>query len=733
MQLIRGSWAGLIGLCAAALISLVSVGCNDGGAAPPSLTGGAGGGGGQAGAGGGGGQAGAGLTVTPVTVSAATTARTTRTTSWSVNYWMWSPTYGDALPGTEAQVAALTPTYLRVGGYNNDANTPDTFDNGQLDTMVTYARAIGAEPILQVPHLAADSTGTQATAANAAAMVQYANLTKGYAIKYFSVGNEPDLYDSSGLPSNSAMPAIPGYTPTQYCASVTSYVTAMKAVDPTIKIVGPDLAYKYQAGGDLSSDWLTPILQMCGDQFDVISIHRYPFEAAMATLPAAAGDPVTFRQVMTSVLGILQTTGQGAKPLALTEMNIAYDSTGCVLEASPGTVGSALWMADILGSAIELNLWTSAVWDISDSDDWSLGLIGLPPGHVARPSYYAYALYAAHVGPTVLPSPSGLPAGVSAYASRNSADSATELIIVNWNEAPVALQVQVTGLATAPAAPTYRLPGVSMAAVEIQDSGNSTAWLYGEDERRAAVGPQSIAQGTAPASGVDGGAGAAPAGRTVGDNCPAADAGVVCSSSAPSTPVITTGGAMHTAAPLLTFGGNAWGSYTYAAAGQTAPTAALSNDGNGIQISGGFVSPVTAGANYEGVGLYYNNSGCLDVTAYTGIQFDFSGTLGGCAIQLGASYSGDASESGNPMRGACAGTSSTCYGPSYDVTTEALAVTSSSPTIKVPFNLLSGGMPISTLDPRSIITVQWQLSGPLGGSDGGACSANFTVENVKFY
>jgi hypothetical protein len=729
MQAVRRSGTALAGLVLAAAIS---IGCNDGGATPPNLDGGPGGNGGSAGAAGS-----APVTVTPVTIQAATATRAARTTTWSVNYWTWTPDFGNDLPGTEPLVAAITPTYLRVGGYNNDANTPDTFDNAQLDAMVTYARAIGAEPILQVPHLAADSTGTPATAANAAAMVQYANVTKGYGIKYFSIGNEPDLYDASGLPADSTMPAIPGYTTDQYCASVTAYVTAMKAVDPTIKIVGPDLAYKYQAGGG-SNDWLTPILTTCGGEFDVISIHRYPFEAAMATLPAVENDARTsYRQAMTSVQGILQATGQGAKPLALTEMNVAYDNTGCVLEASPGTVGSALWMADVLGAAIELNLWTSAVWDISDDDDYSLGLIGLPPNHVPRPEYYAYALYASHFGPTLLPAPTGLPGGVSAYASRDLADDATEVIVVNWNETPVALKLGVTGLGTAPAAPTYLFPGVSMAAVEIKDSGSATAWLYGEDERRASVGPQVIAAGTAPASGVDGGAGTSPAGRTVGTNCPTTttDGGLVCPTFAASNPVITSNGMNHTTAPLLTFGSadDAWGSYSYAATGQTAPTAMATSDGDGIQISGGFVPPVTASNNYEGVGLYYNSASCLDATAYTGIEFDFSGTLGGCAIQLGASFSGDAASQGNPGRGTCAGTSSSCYGPAYDVTTQALAATPSSPTVKVPFNLLSAGMPISALDPHTLLTVQWQLTSPLGATDGGGCSASFTVENVRFY
>ena len=245
-----------------------------------------------------------------------------------------------------------------------------------------------------------------------------------------------------------------------------------------------------------------------------------------------------------------------------------------------------------------------------------------------------------------------------------------------------------------------------------------------------------IVQGTAPAPGVDGGAGSAPAGRTVGTNCPTTtDGGAVCPALAATSPIITSNGANHATAPLFTFGSadDAWGSYTYAASGQTAPMAMATTDGNGIQISGGFVPPVTSSNNYMGVGLYYNSASCLDATAYTGVQFDFSGTLGGCAIQLGASFSGDASSSGNPGRGTCAGTSSTCYGSSYDVTTAVLAATPSSPTIKVPFDMLSGGMPISAIDPHTLLTVQWQLSSGPGATDGGACSADFTVENVKFY
>jgi len=173
----------------------------------------------------------------PANVVISAAARTLRTTTWSVNYWQWAPTYGNNVAGTESLVAAVTPSFIRVGGYNNDANTPDAFNDVQMDALVVYAAAIGAQPIIQVP-LLQDTNGQPPTADTAAAMVRYANATKGYRIKYFSLGNEPDLYATQGLPSDASKPAIPNYGPSDYCATAHAYVTAMKAVDPTILIVG---------------------------------------------------------------------------------------------------------------------------------------------------------------------------------------------------------------------------------------------------------------------------------------------------------------------------------------------------------------------------------------------------------------------------------------------------------------------------------------------------------------
>jgi hypothetical protein len=321
--------------------------------------------------------------------------------------------------------------------------------------------------------------------------VTYANVTKGYGVKYFSIGNEPDLYATQGSIANPSAPAIANYTPAMYCASATSYVTQMKSVDPTIKIVGPDLSWQYQP----PNDWLTPILTGCGDLFDVVSIHRYPYSAAQVTLAGAASDAVTFQGILTSVRGLMQAAGQGSKPLALTETNIVYDATVNVVPGSPATVPAALWLADILGSALNAGLWTTSVWDISDPDNYSLGLVSLT--HVPRPEYYAYGLYAAHFGPTLLKVTTA-PTGVSAYASRNPADTATEVIAINWGDATADLTFQVTDLSTTPPAATFALPTLTVVAVDIPDKGQASAWIYGEAQLKDSVGPQPLAaEGTA--------------------------------------------------------------------------------------------------------------------------------------------------------------------------------------------------------------------------------------------
>jgi hypothetical protein len=372
-------------------------------------------------------------------------------------------------------------------------------------------------------------------------------------------------------------------------------------------------------------------------------------------------------------------------------------------------------LADTLGVAFESNLWTSAVWDISDPDDWSLGLLGLPPAHTPRPEYYAYALYAQHFGPTLVDVTSA-PGGVSAHASRNRADDATEVMVVDWNASPLAVAFEVTGLASAPAPAIYLLPGLSLTAIEIPDGRTGTAWTYGDAQHQAGSGPQPLS----PSAGV-----VADGGDDAGEVDVGTDGPVQCYGAMLPGAAITTLGRANGAA--LTYGtaSESWGSFTYAGSVQPSPTIAVSPGGNGLQISAQLVDP-SAANDYAGAGLYYSSASCADASVYTGIAFDFSGDLGACALTLAVADSGHVSPMNDPTRGACAQSGSPCYGPSA-------SVVPGSTTIQVPFSALSGGSPIGGFDTTKIISVEWQLSAPLGAADGGGCAAQFTIDNAAFY
>jgi len=370
------------------------------------------------------------------------------------NYWNWEPQWGAAVAGTDALMKTAGVRLIRAGGANNEIQTPDVFTNDQLDSFVSYCRLVGAEPDLQVS-LVTNAAGQPATAADAAAMVTYANVTKGYGIKYWSIGNEPDLYTMQGLQGAS-------YTADDYCTTFRAYATAMKAVDPTIKILGPELSWKYVSG----NDWLTPFLDGCQDVVDVVSVHRYPFGPTATTVAAAFGDAASFRQTVSALRANLDRHGMTATPLALTEEHITYDGDPAksTLPASPQTFYAGMWAADVLGVALEEGLWTSAFWHIADtSDGWKLAFV---QGGMPMPTYHAYALIATHFTGKVI-KPTGVPTGFSVYANRDAGAGVTAVLVLNKTTTDSRLALTFDTLPTQ----TLEFPAQSMTMLRFTDDG----------------------------------------------------------------------------------------------------------------------------------------------------------------------------------------------------------------------------------------------------------------------
>ncbi len=50
--------------------------------------------------------------------------------------------------------------------------------------------------------------------------------------------------------------------------------------------------------------------------------------------------------------------------------------------------------------------------------------------------------------------------------------------------------------------------------------------------------------------------------------------------------------------------------------------------------------------------------------------------------------------------------------------------------VQIPFSALDNGTPIAALDPKNLVTMQWELS---AGDVSAGCSADVTVANVSFY
>jgi hypothetical protein len=407
-----------------------------------------------------------------------------RSTKFGENYWCWN-NYGDNVAGTESVVSALSLNVLRAGGHNNDTNTSNTFDpfnDAKIDTYVAYCRAVGAEPILQVPILKDLSGNHPASAQAAADIVTYCNKTKGYGIKYWEIGNEPDLYADQG--------DYPRYTVARFCADFNAFSTAMKAVDPTIKILGPELAWRYYPNHD-ANDWLSPFLSHCKGSFDIVAIHRYPFPADQCSIANAMGDITQFNAVVAGIRAQMAAARLSAVPLAITEANIAWDGNPAhsKMAASPQTFFAGLWIADTLGAAIRQGLWAMCYWSLSEY--WSFGFVDSQTRR-PKPNYYAFQMVSNHTGPTLLNATR--PAGFSVYASRSSGDDATVLIVINKNATNRMETVSFSGLATAPSRSySYTFPAYSLSCLSIPDSGGQmSVWSYTQDMAAAGSAPQKV-------------------------------------------------------------------------------------------------------------------------------------------------------------------------------------------------------------------------------------------------
>jgi hypothetical protein len=306
----------------------------------------------------------------------------------------------------QIQAAGLT-TLSFPGGNYGDQYDLQTY---QVDQFVAYCRTLGAEPRIVVRLKGS-------TPAKAAETVKYANVTMGYAVKYWGIGNEADLYANDD----------PSYTVDKYNTEWREFALAMRAVDPAIKLIGPDVsqftANPTDAYMKARVAWVSSFLKANGDLVDIVSIHRYP-------LPKDVGTPITvddlraggkeWDQIIPALRALIKSQTGKDLPVAVTEINSSWAaSTGT--DWSLDSHMNAIWFADVLGRLIEQKV------DMVDQFALSTqyGIVG---GLGVNPIYYDYLMYR-QFGTELVRSASD-DSLVSVYASKRS-DGTLAVMIVN--------------------------------------------------------------------------------------------------------------------------------------------------------------------------------------------------------------------------------------------------------------------------------------------------------------
>lgn len=291
---------------------------------------------------------------------------------YGVNHGPWAFVTVDVYP----QALSGGFTYVRFPGGNwGDLNT---MTPREVENMALLAEQMGAELSISVRL----TGGTPEVAAD---LVRLVNQELGLDVRYWSIGNEPGLYDD--------------YDTVRYNREWRAIAEAMLAVDPDILLVGPDVT---QFTGNPDHDprdanglyWIDEFLKSNGDLVDVVSIHRYPFPASLA------GEAATRQQLYDSVFEwdtilpalrekIVEITGREI-PVAVTEVNSHWTNVSGQ-EASPDSFANAVWWADVLSRLIAQDVEIVTYFSLQSNP--STGAFGVFARYDTRPTYYVYQLF----------------------------------------------------------------------------------------------------------------------------------------------------------------------------------------------------------------------------------------------------------------------------------------------------------------------------------------------------
>lgn len=275
---------------------------------------------------------------------------------------------------------------IRIGGTTFD-NNPPTWS--QYESLIHKIRSIGAEPLIQV------SIASSATYAGN--FVNWLNNVRGLNVKYFCIGNEPDLnWVNKSIDGRNI---VWGEDVAYYFKSRAS---AMKAVDSSIKIFGPDFSFFVDNVDNPSWDpmatWQYPLLNnnnhgLWGqDANGHYYIDYYAFHVYQYVTPSNIERKLT--TVLSKISSINTNYRDGANPLgwAITETHINTNNDNVGAHDKTWGFYAGQHIAQVFGLGMKHKAFTVAPWSIHESSGartaFDLGFFDAAPAYKPRSTYY---------------------------------------------------------------------------------------------------------------------------------------------------------------------------------------------------------------------------------------------------------------------------------------------------------------------------------------------------------
>ncbi len=309
------------------------------------------------------------------------------------NYYSWA-----TAPHTDPS------TNFWYGWYDNAAQNTINFD-----AFMDICSSSGAEPHINVAYNPDVGLNEEV----AAAWVEYANVTNNYNVKYWEIGNE--LWKSEL-----------GFTTESLAETVITYSTAMKAIDPSIKV-------------GVSWNNLQAIINACGNNLDFVTISDYSGNLFHTYDSYANGVNVRMTNINEST----------SKKIVVSEFApILFDgqqgATGDWAIDNPNNTGRGILTFDQIGQLISSdNCEYACFWNTRWFDEGNSLSDALDDYNNTRPTSLALTIWGNHLLDNMVKTTSNNGVIVS-YATIDNSTGELNIFLINKKEEPQVIDVGIT-------------------------------------------------------------------------------------------------------------------------------------------------------------------------------------------------------------------------------------------------------------------------------------------------